>query len=164
MAATVDGIDALRSRMAELAVNGVDRASRKGLRAGVRELAAAQKAAAPVGTPGRKNRRGEPIKPGGLRRAIRSRVVTQTKGHGRGITRAKAGMNVGLRPDDRRRAPHGHLVAKGTKKRQTKTGQNRGTMPANDFIRKASASAASRAVQTMQRVTAEELRKEIARP
>lgn len=101
----------------------------------------------------------ELIKPGQLKRSIHSRVRVLAGG-----LFAKAGMNVGLKRNDRRRAPHGHFVALGTALRRTKrrlstkgkgkktwNAASRGVMPANSFIRDASAMVAAQARRLLER-------------
>lgn len=133
--AEVKGIEQLQAILNDLAEKGVSRAAAKGIRAGLKVLQQAMIAAAPVGTPGRKNSKGQPIIPGGLKRNIGSRFL---RGRKKGFQTAKVGLNVGrgaLSEEERDemraeymaetaegglnilRAYHGHLVALGTNPR-----------------------------------------------
>ena len=77
----------------------------------------------PEGPPGRKNRQGKEIVPGGLRRGVK--VVVKEVGA------------VAVAAQVRNSAPHAHLWEFGTEARHTKLGWNRGVMkrpPAPVFI------------------------------
>lgn len=157
--AEVTGIEEFQRLLNEVATVGATKAASKGIRAGLKVIEDAQVAAAPVGTPGRKTSKGEPITPGGVKRSIGSRFA---KGRAEGFQTAKAGLNVKARLSKKGlRAYHAHLVALGTKQRQTKTGANRGRMPANPFIRTATQSVESQALETTKRVTLEALDAEV---
>lgn len=174
----VKGIEELERRMKELATTGITKAASKGMRAALKIIEKAEIAAAPVGPSGRKNKKGEPITPGGLKRSIGSRFA---KGKAQGFVTAKAGLNVKARNSkEGLRAFHAHLVALGTQPRWAgvKYGYNRkrgkpsqynpkadrltgkklrytGIMPANSFIKTATESAQAEAVSAMRKVTLE---------
>lgn len=176
---TVEGVDALVRNLADLAYAGASRATGKAIRAGLKVIQQAQQAAAPLG------------ETGNLKRAIGSRLV---KGTVKGITTAKAGINVGKgRPIARgsnerkaNQAPHGHLVAEGTRPRyrgvryvyRRRKGQRSvfvreeltgkavaytGSMPSNDFISRASRAAAPAATAAMVETLKVELSAEVAK-
>lgn len=99
------------------------------------------------------------IKPGQLKRSIHSRVYVRSDG-----LYAKAGMNVGLKRNDRRRAPHAHLVALGTKLRRTRLKGSRpghltGRMPPNPFARLAANLAAPAALRALNFRVKEDVRR-----
>ena len=158
----VQGVEELERKLNSLAYAGASRASAKGIRAGLKVLEKAQKAAAPVGTAGRV-RKGKVIIPGGMKRSIRSRFLKSGKGPEKGMQTAKAGLNVGRKRRDPLRAPHGHLYTLGTKQRRTKSGANRGVMPARPFIAQASRAVENEAIQAVATVTAREIEREAAK-
>lgn len=103
----------------------------------------------------------ELIEPGLLKRSVHSRVIARQS-----VLYAKAGVNVGLRPNDRRRAPHAHLVAWGTKLRRTKLKGSRpghitGRMPKSDFAKYAAESAVPRAMRLLESRVKEDFRASI---
>lgn len=211
IAAELTGLEEFGRLLDEAAERGAPPSISKGIRAGLKVIERAQEAAAPVGKPGRKTRKGEPITPGGLKRNIGSRFV---KGKKDGYQSGKVGLNVGgIKSKEafqietqslgfgQLRAYHAHLVALGTAPRwagikygydrQVRYGRMkrrgsgrikiygartynsskdkltgkpvryRGVMPANDFIRTATAAAAPQAVETAKRVTLEAWDKEL---
>jgi len=77
-----------------------------------------------------------------------------------GITQAKVGIDVGKRKSGATQsltAPHGHLVALGTKQRFTKTGASRGRMPADDFFAQAHQSRREAVIDIMEKTIRERL-------
>lgn len=84
------------------------------------------------------------IKPGQLKRSIHFRIRKSQSG----VFILRSGMNVGLKRNDHRRAPHAHLVGLGTKRRD-KSGPNRGIMPQNKFIATATNFAAAAAMNAL---------------
>lgn len=175
------GVEELQAKLQDLAYAGASRASSKGIRAGLKVLENAQKAAAPVG------------KTGALKASIGSRFLKVRKG----FTTAKAGINVGRKRTkvgveakgrDKKYAPHSHLVALGTQPRwagvkygRVKVGRNKsryapekdtltgkrvrytGIMPANPFIRNSSQAAEGKAIEAMKQATLDGIAKEIAK-
>ena len=191
--AEVTGIEELKDRLNKLAYAGASRASSKGIRAGLKVLEKAQKAAAPVG------------KTGALKARIGSRFLKSGKGRQRGVQTAKAGINVGRKRTkvgeeakgrDKAYAPHSHLVALGTQPRwagivygRTKrrgqkseynpkadkfsdkiNGKNlkgkaryTGIMPANPFVRVSSQAAEAQAIEAVRTTTLEAIAAEVAK-
>jgi hypothetical protein len=117
-----------------------------------------------------------------LRASIGSRTV-RIRASG-GVITAKAGINVGKRPLGRSKnlAPHSHLVALGTKLRTRQRiggkfrfleptpfhpheprSRSTGIMPANPFIRSASAAAAGSVRFTMRETIVKGIAKEVNR-
>lgn len=172
----LEGIDKIHQRVNQIRVWYDDGPIVKApIRAAARVIAAAQRQRAPIRPKTDLKRRAirkvkvdglwlrpqgpqELIKPGQLKRAIKYSVRTR-----KGELKAKVGMNVGMRKYDKRRAPHGHLVALGTKKRRTSTGANRGVMPQNTFVRDATLSVSSAALTAMEQGIKKEFEKSIAR-
>jgi hypothetical protein len=178
----VTGVEEMKRDMHVLKFVGATNAVAKGIRAGLKVVERAQIAAAPVGKPGRKNSKGQPIEPGVLKRSIGSRFA---KGRVRGHQTAKAGLNVKSRLSKvGLRAYHAHLVALGTNPRwagikykygkrvrgkpsqyvdqdfsaKAKAGNRigvkyRGIMPANSFIRTAAASVETQAIAATEAAT-----------
>lgn len=105
-----------------------------------------------------------PVGPtGNLKQSIGKRFKRLKK---EGYTEAKVGINVGKRKAGMAkmtRAPHGHLVALGTQQRQTKSGANRGVMPANDFVKRATASCENAVVDKIITVIRKKLDAEVAK-
>ena len=78
-----------------------------------------------------------------------------------GNIEAKAGIGVGKKTKKTGKfAPHGHLVALGSKRRKNKKGANRGVMPRNDFVRRAFERTKSRSYDVMRQAIAEGIQKE----
>lgn len=188
--AQLEGIETIRRRLDELSGRGASRAAAKGVRAGLKVIERAQKAAAPVGRPGRKNSKGEVIQPGGLKRSIGSRFKKQTR---RSEQRAVSGLNVLKKRGAPLRAYHAHLVALGTGPRwqgieyiysKRKKGQPQkyvdqkfshkflfgnakvryvGVMPANPFIRNAAASVEGQTINVTKQATLAGIEAEVQR-
>lgn len=136
----VTGIEDLDRNLKALGATVENRIAKKALLDGAKGLARLQAAAAPVGPSGN------------LKAAIAARAVSKS-----GHPSAKSGINVGKRQlgvHGLARAPHGHLVALGTKLRTRKRiggkfrylepnayhsqeprSRSTGKMPANAFIR-----------------------------
>jgi hypothetical protein len=102
------------------------------------------------------------------------------KGNQGGVWFAKAGVNVGLKTGGPKRAPHGHLVALGTKERLRKHIGGRfayldaaaqknqrmlstGTMPANDFVGRGYLKTIGKAMSTLERRVEKKLNAEVKR-
>jgi HK97 gp10 family phage protein len=149
----VTGDEQLDANLQALAGPGITRASLAAIRAGLRILQRAEKAAAPKG------------KTGALQRSIGMRMLKRAKGLG-----GKAGIGVGQKSVGRvvnagpnfksSSAPHGHFVALGTRRRWSTSGTiwnkathrwqrvtgvklYRGQVKPNIFIRRATASSAN---------------------
>lgn len=140
----ITGDKALERRLVFLGDKAADRVARSAQGAKLTVINKAQKAAAPVGPTGN------------MKANVGKRNEKQKR---TGIFEAKTGINVGKQSSKKRRgvkrAPHGHLVALGTKPRFRKALGGRfeyirkpsreqlstGTMPANPFIRTSTASA-----------------------
>ena len=150
----------LEATLKKLSDRTADKVARSALRAGLTVIARAMRKAAPRGPTGN------------LRKAIGSRLVRSRK---TGVVTAKAGINVGK--NRKGRAPHGHLVALGTKPRTRKRIGGKfafitspapeqlrtGTMPANDFARRSSTSAQASMRMAMKNKAAKVLEKEAAK-
>jgi len=115
--------------------------------AGTTPVAAAQRKAAPRN---KKNQSREYR----LHKAIGKRTKKK-KGT---VVSAKVGINIGRKGT--KRAPHGAIVTLGTKRRKTDgTGANRGRMPRNDFIKRATRSARPEAQRRMKTKAEAEIEK-----
>ena len=150
--ATTTGFRALDRGLKDLDARGVKALQRRAVNAGLRVVARAQKNAAPVGETGL------------LKRSIGSRFRKFGRGAGKVLT-GKAGINVataGARAKGRY-APHGHLVALGTRPRVTKAGASRGRVGANDFIRGAAAAAGRSALAAAELAVRRALPAEVAK-
>lgn len=136
MAAVITGDKALDRKLARLAGRDSGRARRAAAKAGITEIAKGIRSEVPVG----------PTK--NLKKSIGGRVAKAKGGPQKGVTEAKAGVNVGKKRG--KRAPHAHLVGLGTKERtrrklggkfagvENPTAEQLGTgaMPADDFVRR----------------------------
>ena len=173
-----------------LATQAAPRASSNAIRDGLRVLAKAIQAAAPVGPTRRV--RGRTIEGGALKRSVGSRII-RARGASTS-TLAKAGLNVGkgkavakgskLRAQNT--APHAHLVTLGTRDRwagvkviyrrqkgkpslykgEKLTGKKirfLGKVEPNDFVRRASAAAEPAAIEAIRNRLLKELEKEAAK-
>lgn len=169
----VTGDKEIERKLKQLSEKGADRVARNILNAQLRSLVKAMKAAAPVGPTGN------------LKQGLGSRLEKERRTH---LQQAKAGIEVGKRSRKKaikrlravgrtQYAPHGHLVGLGTEQRARKRIGGRfrviqnptpeqlstGTMPANDFIRRATRSVMSTmktaASKAFQRGFARELQK-----
>lgn len=146
----VTGVDEIERRLRHLADKGKDRVSRSALGGGLTVVRKEIKKAAPKES-------------GQLRKSI-GRRLEKRKGNRPMV--AKAGINVGKTRKGKtaNRAPHGHLVALGTKQRQRKgSGGSTGRMPANTFVRDATRSSRSAALERMQEFATKALAREAAR-
>jgi hypothetical protein len=112
---------------------------------------------------------------------IKKAIGRQIKKGGQGgVWFAKAGVNVGLKAGGPKRAPHGHLVALGTKDRFRKHigGQfsylddaaqknndmlSTGTMPANDFVGRGYQKTIGKAMESLERRVEKKLDSELKR-
>lgn len=178
----IDGAQQLRERMSEMAeLAKTDRFVRKGMSNAARIIARAQKNMAPVrkgrvqlraldkrlkkgmaigkatrlsSVPVVKTRKatGESIKPGLLKRSIGYRVKKV-----QGEYTVVIGANVGKKRKNPNNAPHAAFVGSGSKPRQTKSGANRGTMPANPYISVATNFAAAAALKALEAGVREEV-------
>jgi hypothetical protein len=158
------GVPELDSAMQQLAIPIANRIGKAALRAGVKAVAKAQKAAAPVG------------KTGGVQASIGSRMDAYGR---QGLINAKAGVGVGKTTKTRTAvdAPHAHLVAAGTKKRWRKriggkyawikNPTNRqlstGAVTPQDFIRRGYAAASSTLQSDMLAAARKQMVKETAK-
>lgn len=143
----VEGVDELLQVLDTLgAPKATKRVARVGLNAGLTVIASAQRRSTPVG----KNKR--------LKRAIGKRLK---KNRQNGIHEAKAGINVAKKGN--KRAPHGPIVALGTRMRKTRTGANRGRVRVNNWIQRATLAARPRTLQTMRLKTLSAIEKEAAK-
>ena len=118
----ITGQKFLDKKLAELSAKAAKRAGTSAVRAGMTEIAKGIRSEVPVG----------PTK--NLKKSIGSKVAKSKGGARKGIAEARAGVNVGKKQV--KHAPHSHLVAIGTGQRTTKSGANRGVMPANDFVKR----------------------------
>lgn len=97
----------------------------------------------------------------------------RSKGNGEGVITAKAGVNVGKKKKSRTTksgrvikanyAPHGHLATLGTKARRTKSGANRGSVKANDFVMRGQKAGARAAIEKTMKAFRDKLEKEAKR-
>lgn len=123
-----------------------ERISSAALSGGLTVLRREMRKAAPVG------------KTGQLKKSIGSR---NEKNKRNGIRTAKAGINVGRTRKTTVRAPHGHLVALGTKERFTKSGASRGRVVANGFIQSATSAAQGQLTAAMVKRAKKTLEREL---
>lgn len=160
------GDKALEKTLKKLADKSADRVARSVLGAGLTVINKAQRAAAPVGPTGN------------LKANIGKRNERNKR---KGVFEAKTGVGVGkqkrLRAKGIASAPHGHLVALGTKPRYRKTIGGKfgfiknptreqlstGTMPKNDFIKRSYQSARGAAQSKMKRQAEKALAREAAK-
>ena len=144
----------LEATLKKLADKSADRVARSVLGAGLTVIAKAMRNAAPVG------------KTGSVKASIGKRNQRNKR---KGLFEAKAGVNVGKKKKQLSTAiataPHGHLVALGTKPRFRKSIGGRfgyiknpsqqqlstGTMPSNPFIKQAYESARGNAAAAMKK-------------
>lgn len=156
------GDKALEATLAMLGGKAGDRVARNALGAGLSKVAKAMKQAAPVGKTG----------------AVKASIGKRNEKKKTGVMEAKAGINVGKKTKIKGKfAPHAHLVALGTKRRQRKTIGGRfsylknptprqlstGTMPANSFVRMAYESSRSAARTAMTIAAGRSLGRELAK-
>ena len=132
---------------------------RDALRAGLKEETTAIKQAAPVYSLNRMvgKRKKKHAKLRRLKKAIGSRMMVNKK---RGEYEAKAGLNVGKAFG---KFPAAGIFATGTQRRETKAGKNRGRMPENRFVIRATEGAESRVQTTMLRKIEQRLPIEVDR-
>lgn len=121
-AISITGDKALDRKLATLSTKGSRRARTAAVRAGMTQIARGIRSEVPVG------------ETKALKKSIGSRVAKAKRGRNKGTTQAKSGVNVGKKKA--KRAPHSHLVALGTDRRDTESGRDRGVMPDNDFVRR----------------------------
>jgi HK97 gp10 family phage protein len=152
----------IEKTLAKLADKAGDRVARNALGAGLTKVAKAMKQAAPVGKTG----------------AVKASIGKRNEKSRKGVFEAKAGVNVGKKTKIKGKfAPHAHLVALGTKRRQRKAIGGRfsylknptpqqlstGTMPANSFVRMAYESSRSAARTAMTIAAKRSLGRELAK-
>ena len=140
-----------------------DRIIKEGLGSGLNRLRTAIRKEAPKG-------------PTGILRGAIGRQVK--KGKQGGVWFAKVGVNVGVKRASARRAPHGHLVALGTKQRSRRHIGGRfsfldaaaqkhplmlstGKMPENDFVGRGYNKAIGKAMATLEKRIAKKLASEV---
>lgn len=95
-----------------------------------------------------------------LKKAI-GKSTKKVRGQGDGgadFQGLRVGTNVGKKGD--KAAPHAHLVALGTKKRQTKDGKSLGRMKKNDFVKKAAKRAWRAAIRKLRSGLWSDIKKE----
>lgn len=172
----ITGVADLEKTLRSLSDKSADRVAKAALRGGLAEITKAQRKAAPVG------------ETGALKKSIGSRLEKSKR---TGLVMAKAGLNVGKRKSGKKKgasterlsklveqgAPHAHLVALGTQKRERKSIGGKfaylknptpkqlstGTMPANPFIKDAYAKAQSKIEPAMRKRAAKALDREAKR-
>lgn len=125
-----------------------DRIAKSAIGAGLTVLNRAIKALVPVG------------QTGNLKSSIGRRLERSKSTKWRAV--GKAGVNVGKTRKDgtHKRAPHSHLVALGTKERFHKSGKSVGRMPANPFVRLATAASGPAVKEAMHARAAKALERE----
>jgi hypothetical protein len=158
------GVTELDNVLRQLQGPAANRIAKAALRAGIRAVAKGIYAAAPLGKTGR------------LRASIGSRLMTYGR---QGMVNAKAGIDVGKTSATRMtyHAPHGHLVALGTKPRwrkrlggkfafmlsptskQLRTGEG----PPNDFVRRGYAASYPAVLANMHLAAKKQMAKEAAK-
>lgn len=146
MGMTMQGIDKLQMEMLRLMNEPNKKAGTAAISAGVNILAKTYRQNTPTSNTTRKNNRsyrqtGIAIARTPMKQAVRRKIRRGNKSRG---PMAKVGYNVG-----KRLAPHAHLVTLGTRRRTTRTGQNRGVMPARPQIGRAVTAAIPQAIQKM---------------
>ena len=115
----IDGLAELGKQLESLPAKVAKKILRPAIRKASKPLAAECKATAPVGPTGN------------LKRSFKVRAM-KMKGR-----RRKNGVGVVITSPGSGRAPHAHLVEKGTALRRTKKGRVTGVMPANPFMQRA---------------------------
>ena len=139
----VTGVKTVDRRLKRLALKDAKRIGRQAINKGMTPIVKQLRKETPKGPTGN------------LRKAVGKR---NKKNRETGVQEAKVGYNVGLKHRKtkpgakrkaRRRAPHAHLVALGTKKRFWKSGKSTGKMPANKAVARAYRAAAPKAKQVM---------------
>jgi len=159
MSMKVQGINELMSEFDRLANEPNKAAGMAAARAGATTLAKVYRQHAPVSRATRRNRAafrqdGIALDRTPMKQAVGTRV-RRGSGKRRG-PQFKVGFNVNKR--GRKRAPHAHLVLLGTSVRTTKTGQNRGRMPARPGVGAAVSSAIPKAIEAMRTRLKEKLK------
>ena len=91
-----------------------------------------------------------PVKSGKLKKGVAQKVYTSRRKAVVGLVGARASI-----------APHLHLVDKGTKDRQTKSGHRTGRVIGKRFMERIYGSHVNQAIDTMHQVVAEELHNEM---
>ncbi|NDD52970.1 hypothetical protein EBZ39_03680 [bacterium] len=115
----IDGLAELGKQLEALPAKVAKKILRPAIRKAAKPVAAECKATAPVGPTGN------------LKRSFKVRAM---KLRGR---RRKNGVGVVITSPGSGRAPHAHLVEKGTQLRRKKSGAATGIMPANPFMQRA---------------------------
>lgn len=156
MTAEITGVAELDERLLKVG-SGIGRVTKRAIFAGLGPLVNRMRQLAPVN---RRRWRSKKAKPGLLRKSIARRIKRDKKAN---VSTGVAGINVGRKSASHLRAPHGHLVALGTRGRKTKKGKNRGVMPKNDFVKRAQQSAEGAAVAAMKSAVNEGIEKELAK-
>ena len=155
MGSEIDGLDAFKRKLEGLEKNAVRLVANKAMNAGLRVLAEGIKGQIPP-------------QYSGLASLVGKRIDTSRSGDSRGQVVGKVGFGVarrGGRKTGRKRGGVGisanniHWLVLGTKERSTKSGANRGTMPAvlADCVPKGMEYSNDEAIKEMNRVFKETL-------
>lgn len=114
----IEGLKELGQKLETLPAKVAKKIMRPAIRKASKPLAAECKATAPVGPTGN------------LKASFKVRAM---KMRGR---RRKNSVGIVITSPGSGKAPHAHLVEKGTKPRRTKSGKSTGTMPENPFMQR----------------------------